>query len=311
MIRRLFYWFEYLSIWPRLFLSTLFTSIPFYFAAFLSSSVANAYKAETSFKLAIHFAVFSILITSIIFFYRILCFYYDRFRSDIEMEHSALLQAFTLCDRTIIRQHRLIKDSFNEPSKKLRDLIVSVSRIQEIIIDVHSLFESIYGNQDQSCDRIDFEVTFMTKSYTDNRITIPCSASRNGRRPRSMVLREKNNEIYNDTETARLYKATRPDMIIIPDASIPTYTELYPTQKERIKSSIIYPILCEENRLLGTMVIHCDKKKFFSHEKSKFWADLFEVFSKRISVEKMKLDSFNKMTKQAPIQLEFQHESFF
>ncbi len=311
MNTRIFRMFDTLSVWPRIFLNAVATSFPFYFAAFLSASVAKAYKATGLHVLMIHCIVFSGLILIVSFVYRILCFYYQAYKEDVEEEHRALFHAFALCDRTVIKQHRVIRESFSEPSQKLVDLIGNLDRIQEIVDDAYSTFESIYGNQEISGERIDFEVTFMTRSYEDNHITIPCCANRSGRKPRSLVLRKHKVEIYNNTETARLYRADRPNPIIISDTSVPEYSELYGGQKERIKSSIIFPVLCEDNVLLGALVVHCDQSNFFNIEKEKFWSDLLEVFAKRISVEKMKLDKLQEISRGSAIQLSIEHSVLF
>ncbi len=303
MIIRLFKSYEKLSNWPKIFLNTLAISIPFYFAAFLSSSVAEAYKATIKFNLLIHVAIFGVLITIIAFFYRILLFYYKAYINEGIIEHNALFNAFALCDRRIIQNHKIIKEAFANPNNKLGDLIASIDRIQDIIDDAYRTFEAVYGDQNKSGERIDFEVTFMTKSYVDGKITIPCSANRSGRKPRSMILRKDNINIYDDTETVKLYLSKRPDPIIIPDTSSPEYAEIYHKQKERIKSSIIYPVLCEDNILLGTLVVHCDKPLFFNIEKQKFWSDLLEIFAKRISIEKNKLDLFYVFSKGSSVQV--------
>ena len=279
------------------------TSIPVYFAAFLSSSVADAYKASVKFGLLIHFAIFGILIIIIVFFYRILIFYYNAYLYEEKLEHNALYHAFTLCDRRIIESHRVIKNVFGDPINKLGELIASIDRIQNIIDDAYRTFESVYGNQDTIGERIDFEVTFMTKSHIDGTITIPCSANRTGHKPRSMHLRKDNINIYEDTETAKLYISKRPDPVIISDTTSAEYSEIYPKQKLRIKSSIIYPVLCEDNILLGTIVVHCDRPNFFNIEKQKFWSDLLEIFAKRVSIEKNKLDLFYNFAKGNSVQV--------
>ncbi len=298
---KIYQWFRRLTLWPRLFLGTLTISIPFYFAAFLGSSVTAAYEADTKFSLLIHAVVFTVLITLVTFFYRLLFFYYHQYEEAAKQEHAALFQAFALCDRTVVAQHKVIKEAFRDGAKNLRTLIASMERIQEIINDTYATFESMYGSQERPEERLDFEVTFMTKSYKDGYITIPCAANRSGRKPRSMILREKDPNIYRNTETARLYSADRPDPIIIEDTSKPSYAEVYPAQKERIRSSIIYPVLSENNVLLGTLVVHCDKTGFFQLHKKKFWSDLLEVFAKRIAVEKTKIDQLWDFTKKGPV----------
>jgi len=72
------------------------------------------------------------------------------------------------------------------------------------------------------------------------------------------------------------------------------YHELYPGQKSRILSSVIYPVSSETNELLGTLVVHCNRIQFFLKEDSKYWSELLEIFSKRIALEKCKLDMLFK-----------------
>ena len=150
----------------------------------------------------------------------------------------------------------------------------------------------IYGSTSYDSDRIDFEVTFMTKSYFDDKITIPASANKNMRRPRSMVLRKDKPDIYKNTITASIYNSEQPSCIIVSDTNDTRsqYHELYPDQKSRIKSSIINPVLSSNNRMLGAIVVHCDKRDFFKEEERKFWIDYIEVFSKSIGAEKINLD---------------------
>lgn len=134
-------------------------------------------------------------------------------------------------------------------------------------------------------------MTFMTKSYGDGYITIPAAANRDGRAPRSMVLRAQNPQLYEDTVTASIYRASRPSPVIVEDTGTDAhYAELYAGQKQRIRSSIIYPVLSDSNELLGTLVVHCDRAGFFGSCKTKYWFDLFEIFAKRLALEKMKLD---------------------
>jgi hypothetical protein len=149
-----------------------------------------------------------------------------------------------------------------------------------------------YGQAERTADRIDFEVTFMTKSYVDSGITIPAWANRDGRKPTSMQRRNGNPMLYERSITADVYRAETPDMRIISDTADPqsNYAEIYPDQRQRIRSSIVYPILSSEYELLGTLVLHCDKPGFFIDEDRKFWRDFCELFAKRIALEKQLLD---------------------
>ena len=126
-----------------------------------------------------------------------------------------------------------------------------------------------------------------------------------------MILRKDNIHIYDDTETAKLYLAKKPGPIIVADTSASGYAEIYPLQKERIRSSIVYPILSDENVVLGTLVVHCDKPGFFTENKQKFWSDVLEIFVKRISVEKMKLDYLHVLAEQRQVTMDLERVDSF
>ena len=132
----------------------------------------------------------------------------------------------------------------------------------------------------------------MTKSYKDNYITIPAYSNRPKRAPISMSLREGKPDIYDNTVTADIYRETKPHMHIIENtnSSVDEYKELYPEQKSRIKSSIVFPVLSPQNKILATVVVHCDKDNFFKKNDFKFWNNLIEIFSKYIGLEKIKID---------------------
>src|SRR6185437_7462742 len=117
------------------------------------------------------------------------------------------------------------------------------------------------------------------------------------RSPRSLFLRKTNPTIYNTTVTAHVYAADRPEMVIVEDTADPheDYSALYPGQTERIRSSVIHPVLGDNNELLGTLVVHCDETKFFKKSDIKFWATLLEIYAKRIAYQKVCLDSFKSL----------------
>jgi GAF domain-containing protein len=106
-----------------------------------------------------------------------------------------------------------------------------------------------------------------------------------------MNTRETNPKRYENTETAAIYREESPRGRIIEDTeSHDDYAELYPGQKARIKSSIIWPVLSANNVLVGTLVMHCDRAQFFKKSEAKFWREVCEVFAKRLAQEKLRLD---------------------
>lgn len=309
-MRNVFTLYDDMSIWPKIFISAIPTGLVFYFAAFLSSSVSTNFSDRPQ-RLLLHAIIYVVLIIIVITFYRFIIFFYEKHIRKLDIEAKALSTALKLCNNSLNEEQKRINEALITPDENLGELVASVARIQETVDDAYETFTIVYGHQKLISERIDFEVTFMTKSYEDGEITIPCSANREKLKPISMVHREKDKEIYKDTETARLYKAARPDPIIVSDTSVRSYVELYPGQKNRIKSSIIYPILCDKNVLLGTLVIHCDQKNFFCDRDLKFWRELLEIFSKRIALEKLKIDRIHEATKNGPLNLEINSDSEF
>jgi GAF domain-containing protein len=81
-------------------------------------------------------------------------------------------------------------------------------------------------------------------------------------------------------------------MRIVEDTALPSerYQELYPGQKERIRSSVVYPALDDDNGILGTLVVHCNRTGFFKRRDERFWRELLETFAVRLALQKSRLD---------------------
>jgi len=189
-MNRLIRFYNELSIWPKIFIGSLFTSFPIYFAAFLSHSYSKTAGLDQPYSLLSHIAFFIGFLTLIIFSIRILSFYNDQFLNDLEEEKSCIRHAFTLCERIIVSNNKEL-EKIDEKNFHNSIFFTSIQQIEKIIEAAYNTFESSYGSTFYDEKRIEFEVTFMTKSYIDNLITIPCSANRDGRSPRSMILRKK------------------------------------------------------------------------------------------------------------------------
>lgn len=232
-------------------------------------------------------------------------------RKEEEARQNVLLYAYSLMDQYTAGQIEhidryldsvAIVGSNPDPDKLRRQLqsniislMLSTVNLIEVVKSVYTLFESQFGRSQKAENRIDFEATFMTRSYLDGEITIPAYANRNGRQPISMSQRTENKEIYRKTITASVYSEAAPQMRIIPDTSEPStgYIDLYTNQRQRIRSTLVFPVMCDKNRILGTLVIHCNQPAFFQERDRKFWTELLEIFGKRIAVEKVRLDIIN------------------
>ena len=79
-----------------------------------------------------------------------------------------------------------------------RSLNESLHNIKLLVEYLYALFESNYGQSEELERRINFEVTFMTKSFIDGNITIPAYANRDKRAPISMAKRQNipDNRLY-------------------------------------------------------------------------------------------------------------------
>ena len=182
-----------------------------------------------------------------------------------------------------------------ENHRALETLVTNPARISAIVDDAYRLFEARYGESDKLENRIDFEATFIARSYLDEGLTIPAYANRNRRVPRSMRQREGNPRRFDGTVAAQLYRETNttPRLQIISATDDPkyNYVEMYPGQKERVKSSLVHPVLSPQNVLVGVLVVHCNRARFFQEEDRRYWTELLELFAKRLALEKVKLDA--------------------
>ena len=190
-MRRIVLWFYRLSIWPRLAISSLVAAIPFYFAAYLSYSVAETMKKDTSpfLLLLFHATIFIVMLTCVIFIFRVFSLYRDQLKMESEKVKENLLHSYSICERTITEKISFVSSCDNLRENFLEAFITSLKYIQNIVDSLYQSLESEFGKAFSNNERIDFEVTFMTKSYIDGNITIPASANKDGRTPYSMLIR--------------------------------------------------------------------------------------------------------------------------
>ncbi|MBE5852015.1 MAG: GAF domain-containing protein [Lachnospiraceae bacterium] len=175
-----------------------------------------------------------------------------------------------------------------------------LNNIQLTVNKCYDFMCSSFGESETLIEEIKFEVTYMTESYKDSEITIPCSCNKERREPTSMLIRDKNKKIYGDTVTAEIYKEydthCKPAMKIIENTSSPIngekpYHFLYENQSQRIKSSIVLPVLSHKSKLLGTLVVHCNTPDFFKKEDENFWYEILQIFACEIGKNKLLLDN--------------------
>lgn len=282
----------------RLIGHSFITAASFYGATFLVEFIANATQFTGWLQFVLHAAVFVVLLTLLVALYSQISDAMDRERKELEKFRETLSHAHQVCGRVLIRQLDKTENAQGSVDRVKEFLCSDLEDIKLLVQAAYETLEAAYGKSSSPMDRIDFEVTFMTKSFKDREITIPAAWNSDGRLPRSMILRAGNPAIYSKSVTAKVYAMESPRTQIIPSTSAIEYEELYPEQTQRIKSSIVYPIRSGSNELLGTLVVHCDKEYFFRHDREKYWNDLLEVFAKRIALGCVRIKLLDSMRTQ-------------
>lgn len=300
-MRRLVRWYDRLGV-LKLFIGAIATAIPFYGGALLSYYITEVAALKQPVVLGVHAAVFVFFIACLVFVLRYAQFVREQLREEEKNRASAITRAYTFMDEMTVKRLAALQDKDALGAHFIEVYVTSVSCIQHIVQSAYQTFEASFAHPERQDKRVEFEVTFMTKSYRDGGITIPCWANRDARRPRSLIERENNAHVFENTVTAEVYREAErdhnPHMHIVADTSKDEhYHEVYPEQKKRIKSTIVYPVLSDRYELLGTLVVHCDEAEFFKITDQKYWSEVLEVFAKNIALAKARMDRLYALTK--------------
>lgn len=153
--------------------------------------------------------------------------------------------------------------------------------------DLYETLETEYGYKVSVSEHIEFEVTFMTCSIYDAEITVAAWENRDRRAPKSLAGRKADPKLYSGTETYLLYQDKNRTARFVSSTSGTAYKELYPGQKKRIRSSVIWPVVDDEFGLHGTLVVHCDREDFFSSKSEKLWREMLEPYTKRLALARV------------------------
>lgn len=158
--------------------------------------------------------------------------------------------------------------------------------IKLVVSTCLEFFKDSFSEQGNLVNEISFEVSFMSKSYIDGKITIVSSDNNKHRTPPSMLKRSSEPSIYDSTETGKLYEryiANPSETLaihIVEDCSTQNeFTTLYEGEIDIIKSMAILPILSPQNELLGTLVVCVNQVNFFKNQDRHFWNELLEIYS--------------------------------
>lgn len=281
---------------------TTITSIFSIILALLSSFLYDYIKAH--FDESFNLILIPYIIVNIYVIYRLSQFAYklrNKFLSDCE-DNTYVLRAFVSMKSLENSQGEQLQEQLKDKTSISSALLASIciNNINSIINQCYEFFNNTFSTEDL-VKPVSFEVTFMTRSYIDNGITIPAARNREHTQPSSMLQRQSNPNVYSNTVTAEVYSeyesGKKPQMHIISDtnpqhkgSNQKEYHFLYEGQGDRIKSSIVLPIISHKNELLGTLVVHCNRPDFFKPKKKDFWRELLDIFSVEIAKEKIYLD---------------------
>lgn len=210
-----------------------------------------------------------------------------------EKYNEYIQKAYLAIQNLSLKNQEILQEKCNSSYNK-KDMQEWVLKGMQLAVEnCYDFFYTSFGGGFRLIEEVKFEVTYMTQSYGDGKITIPCSWNREGRTPTSMLLRSTDPNIYDNTVTAEIYdeynKHCKPSFRIIENTES-NYRFIYDNQKNRIKSSIVLPVLSHKSELLGTLVVHCNCKNFFKNKQREFWYEIMQLFASEIGMYKLLLD---------------------
>lgn len=290
-MRRLALFLGRMSPKRRVLLQAGIGAVVTYYAALLSAQIASIFELKNAWVLLFH-AVISVLLLIVLAV--VLSSISDAIELFIEKRRLVVATANTQLARcTIAETQRLLELEADQLQARPLVRHDPASAIKRIVEACYSTLEAHYGEAEVPGQRTSFEATFMTRDASDHEVTVSAWANRQGRMPDSLRARLHNPKVYERSVTADIYRSVSSERAaarIIEDTSKEPYEELYAGQKDRIKSSIVYPIMSTASELLGTLVVHCDEVAFFSRADSKYWLEFLDLFAARIALEKLRLD---------------------
>lgn len=213
-----------------------------------------------------------------------------------ERRQTLIRHADLEAERVVIATHEYVASERGEPLMPM--LWVPHDAEATIRAEIYALYRMLEAAEGpaQPGDRVSFEVTFMTQSPEDGKLTIAAWANRQNRQPVSLTIRSNDPDIYEQSASADMYRQARerkPGQRLVESTlkAGDDYRALYKGQKSSIRSTIIHPIFNLEADLVGTLVLHCDQEGYFRDADYAFWRELLEPVANRIALERERLDA--------------------
>jgi hypothetical protein len=281
------------SVRARSYLEAVGAAVIAYLSALVGVQIAELVAADRWLVVTVHAAVVVVLLAAV----SLLAAHLGGALSDLtERRQNLLRHADDEAELVVISMHEYLAQVRAESLTPA--LWVPHDAERAIRAEVFGLYRTLVGAQGPSAPgmRVDFEVNFMTRSPEDERLTIAFWANRQNRAPISLTMRRKNPDIYEQSVTADMYRESKerrplPRLIESTIRAGDDYRALYPDQKERVRSTIVFPVLDLQTRLVGALVVHCDKEDYFRASDYTFWCELLDPIATRIALEYERLQA--------------------
>ncbi len=208
---------------------------------------------------------------------------------NFDEQQALLVAAHEQADIAIVK-FRSALDNPSSPEDPAM-LLVRHDPKKSISYMMEGLFNTFNNRYPQdTLGKINFRVTFWTKSYIDNRPTIAFYFNYSNIAPRNMNRRSVDPEVYERYRGSMYVSEGKNRPVCIPDTSAKPeeYHFLAEDQLDDVRSMLIYPVLSGNSILLGAICIGCDRQQFFC-EKAK-WKDVIEIFAVWIALEMLRLE---------------------
>lgn len=303
-VNKMFLWFNNLPPSTKAFFNAFLVIIAFVVGAALEDRVQKIFSDQIEDLRIGLFWIFFLLLIAVI--WGLLNYYYrhvletDKNKNEVqrrvieetrERVTKLTRQQLTDCD-DLVESGNVLPDKFRSV------LICDLERIKSLVWEAWEVINSHHNVSDSPTKRINFELTLITPSIRDNKLTVASWRNRDNLRPPSLNLRNEGNvDIYQDTEAAKMMANNITKTKIIEDTSEPSqnYKSLYIDQLTRIRSSVLHPILSPKSKPLGVIVLHCEVPKFFkpTEHELRYWHELLSVFASPIALEIERINAYN------------------
>lgn len=209
-------------------------------------------------------------------------------------------------------QERLLNESIAANANRLSHVALAEICYKNIQNTIGACFDSIQDYHDslendpqkRLTDTFNLTVNFMTESYihsyenknkTVPSITIAVWRNFNSdKEPSGRGILAENPKFYANTEAAKMYYGEYKKEIKIISSTEQANITINKEDVYKLQSMVIAPVLSQSNKLIGTLVVHCNEENFFQEDNKAFFDTLLKIFTESIKKDKVMLDALMK-----------------